>query len=167
MQSKAYKCYDCVKRRVWKSRDVTFFERGRSFGWTEVITDLRNLPPIIPAPLPNAPNPPANAAKPAPGENDFDAPPQFDDNGGVEDAEPEELDLRVPEAVVDEPRPSRTRRLPACLAEMADERSKLPKGRYQHKTVAVEHEDTPELEEEEEHNGQSQARPARVPEAPI
>jgi hypothetical protein len=41
-QSKAYKCY--------KSRDVTFIECGKSSGWTEVITDLRNLPPIIPNP---------------------------------------------------------------------------------------------------------------------
>jgi hypothetical protein len=47
-QSKAYKCYDLVKHKVYKSRDVTFFERGRSSGSTEVITDLRNLPPIVP-----------------------------------------------------------------------------------------------------------------------
>ncbi|KAJ7911402.1 hypothetical protein B0H13DRAFT_2328370 [Mycena leptocephala] len=31
-----------------KSWDVTFFERGRSSGSTEVITDLRNLPTIVP-----------------------------------------------------------------------------------------------------------------------
>jgi hypothetical protein len=53
-QSKAYKCYDRVKRKVYKSRDVTFHERGKTSGWTEVITDLRNLPPIIPNPSPTA-----------------------------------------------------------------------------------------------------------------
>ncbi|KAJ7664918.1 hypothetical protein B0H17DRAFT_951679 [Mycena rosella] len=48
---------------------------------------------------------------------------------------------------------------------MEDSRSKLPKGRYKHKTVPVEPADAPELEEEEEF--QAHARPARIPEPPI
>jgi hypothetical protein len=49
---------------------------------------------------------------------------------------------------------------------MTDKCVRLPKGRYKHKTAAVEVEDIPELEEEE-HNGQAQAHPAKVSQAPI
>jgi transposase InsO family protein len=47
-QSKAYKCYDKTMQKVYQSRDVAFIEHGMSSGWTEVITDLRNLPPNFP-----------------------------------------------------------------------------------------------------------------------
>jgi hypothetical protein len=164
-ESKAYKCYDRVNCKVYKSRDVTFYERGRSSGWTEVITDLRNLPPIIP-------KAPSIAAE-APSTPEDVLVPIVD--GGMELAREEVAEERVEaeaaveveeveEDVVEAPLPPRTRRLPPRFDGMMDERAKLPKGRYEHK-VAPQVEDAPELVEEEEF--QAQARAAQAPEPPI
>lgn len=87
--------------------------------------------------------------------------------GADEPGEVEAEEVLVPEAPVDAPRPSRTRKLPARLVDMVDERGNLKKGRYQHKTVPVEPVDVPVLEEEEEHDSQAQARPARVPQVQL
>jgi hypothetical protein len=173
-QSKAYKCYDRVKRKVYKSRDVTFIERGKTSGRTEVITDLRNLPPIIPNPpaAPEVPPTPENPPIPPAADAEFfageDAKPEEQDESEAE----EEPQVFAPEVAVDEPMAPRVRRLALRFDGMVDERANLPKGRYKPKAappapiVEPEPETEPdELEEKEEF--QAHARPARVPEPPI
>jgi hypothetical protein len=168
-ESKAYKCYDCINRRVYKSRDVTFYECGRSSGWTEVITDLRNLLPIVSKSLSVAaevPSTPENLPEPI-ADDVVELAHKEETTGERVDTEAAAEVEELAEDVFEAPPALRTRKLPPRFEGMTDKRARLPKGRYKHKTAAVEVEDVPELEEEEEHNGQAQARPAKVPQTPI
>ncbi|KAJ7918242.1 hypothetical protein B0H13DRAFT_2321563 [Mycena leptocephala] len=153
-----------MTRKVYKSRDVTFVEHGTSSGWIEVITDLRNIPPITPdSPVPGSPSITAKDAMPLPADVvDVVNEPEMEKRDEPEDAGAGAEDLA--EVVVEAPPVPRTRRLPLRFEGMRDERAKLPKGRYQQK-AAPETVDAPELEEEEEF--QAQARAARVPESAI
>jgi hypothetical protein len=71
----------------------------------------------------------------------------------------------APQPIPDPPMAPRVRKLPTRFEGMADERAKLPKGRYKHKPAPAPDEvqaDAHVLEEEEEPEFQAHARPATV-----